>query len=94
MKTPIRTEFLDRSSYRQRRFRDAARWLPIFAAVLMMLPLMWPRKTRGQRLSCRGVIYVFGIWVLLVALAFLLSRVLRFSEALEGDGERSGWGEK
>lgn len=92
MKTPIRTEFLDRSSYRQRRFRDAARWLPIFAAVLMMLPLMWPRETPDQSLTSSGIIYVFCLWVLLVALAFLLSRVLRFSEALDGDGERSGWG--
>jgi hypothetical protein len=55
-----------------------------------MLPLMWPRETPDQSLTSSGIIYVFGLWVLLVALAFLLSRVLRYSEAL--DGERSGWG--
>ncbi|WP_044043316.1 hypothetical protein [Octadecabacter antarcticus] len=90
MKPPTRTEFLDRDSYRQRRFRDAARWLPILAAVLMLLPLMWPRDTPDQSLTSSGIIYLFGLWVFLVALAFLLSRVLRFSEALDGDGGRSG----
>lgn len=92
MKPPTRTEFLDRDSYRQRRFRDAARWLPILAAVLMLLPLMWPRDTPDQSLTSSGIIYLFGLWVFLIALAFLLSRVLRFSEALDGDGGRSGRG--
>jgi hypothetical protein len=89
MKKLGRTEFLDRGSYRQRRFRDAACWLPILAAVLMLLPLMWPRETADQSLTSSGIIYLFGLWVLLVVLAYLLSRVLRFSEALDGDEERS-----
>ena len=92
MKPPSRTEFLDRSSYRQRRFRDAARWLPIFAGVLMLLPLMWPSDTPDQSQTSSGIIYLFGLWAFLVALAFVLSRVLRSSEALDGNGAPSGWG--
>lgn len=78
-KPPIRrTEFLERESYRQRRYRDAARVIPFFGAVLMMLPLMWPRDTS---LTSSGMIYLFGLWFVLVIFAFVLSRVLRFETA-------------
>jgi len=70
-----RIEFLERKSYRQRRFRDAARVIPLFAAVLMMLPLMWPRDSS---LTSSGMLYLFGLWVLLVLFAFVLSRMLQF----------------
>lgn len=73
-----RTEFLERSSYRQRRLRDAARMLPLFAAVLMLLPLMWPRSAADQSLTSSGIYYLFGLWVVLVLIAFVLSRLLRF----------------
>ena len=92
MKLPSRTEFLDRSSYRQRRFRDAARWLPIFAGVLMLLPLMWPHETPDQSQTSNGIVYLFGLWVILVVLAFVLSRVLRLSESLDGNDAPNGWG--
>ena len=74
-----RVEFLDRAGYRQRRFRDAASLLPVVAAVLMILPLMWPRGTPEQSLTSSGMIYLFGLWFVLIILAFGLSRVLRFS---------------
>lgn len=87
---PRRVEFLERSSYRQRRFRDAARMIPIFAAVLMMLPLMWPRESPDQSLTSSGIIYLFGLWFVLVVLAFWLSRILQFTggggEAIMDDG--------
>lgn len=73
-----KVEFLERETYRQRRFRDAARMLPVFAAVLMFLPLMWPRDDAGQSLTSSGMIYLFGLWVVLVAVSFALSRVLKF----------------
>lgn len=85
-KPPIRrTEFLERKSYRQRRYRDGARVIPLFGAVLMMLPLMWPR---GESLTSSGMIYLFGLWFVLVILAFVLSRVLRF-ETAEDAGDAS-----
>lgn len=78
MKPPVHIEFLERESYRQRRFRDAARFVPVFGAVLMILPLMWPREDADQSLTSSGMVYLFGLWVVLVIIAFALSRVLRF----------------
>ncbi|WP_281984209.1 hypothetical protein [Thalassorhabdomicrobium marinisediminis] len=85
-----RTEFLDRGSYRQRRLRDAARLMPVLGAVLMALPLMWPRDRPDQSLTSSGIIYLFGLWAILVVLAFMLSRLLRYGAAAApgGDAER------
>ena len=88
MAKSTRITFLERSNYRQRRFRDAARWLPVFAVVLMLLPLMWPRDGADQSLTSSGMIYLFGLWVLLVVIAFVLSRVLRISSSLDADDAR------
>ncbi|MEN8919067.1 MAG: hypothetical protein ABF254_10790 [Octadecabacter sp.] len=86
---PTRTEFLERSSYRQRRIRDGARLLPIVALVLMVLPLMWPRNSPEQSLTSSGIIYIFGLWMLLVVAAFLLTRVLRFSDPTRDEEART-----
>lgn len=75
-----RVEFLDKRSYRQRRVRDAARILPLFAFVLMMLPLMWPRAQADQSLTSSGIVYLFGLWAALVVAAFAISRVLRMDD--------------
>lgn len=83
-----RVEFLDRAGYRQRRFRDAASLLPVVAAVLMMLPLMWPRETSDQSLTSSGMIYLFGLWIVLICAAFGLARVLRFSDTSSGPDAR------
>ena len=83
-----RIEFLERDSYRQRRVRDAARMVPIFAAVLMLLPLMWSRKTPEQSLTSSGIYYIFGLWIVLIVVSFFLSRVLRFVSA-EGDAQEA-----
>ncbi len=81
-----RVEFLDRSAYRQRRFRDAASLLPVIAAVLMILPLAWPRDTQTQGLTSDGMIYLFVLWIMLVLAAFGLSRVLRFPDTKSAGG--------
>ena len=92
MNKPTRTEFLERGSYRQRRIRDGARLLPIVALVLMVLPLMWPRSAPDQSLTSSGIIYIFGLWLLLILIAFLLSRVLRFSDPARDVEARSSRG--
>lgn len=84
-----RVEFLERGSYRQRRLRDAARLLPMFAGVLMILPLMWPRDTSDQSLTSNGMMYMFGLWLALIVIAFALSRVLKF-DATEQGGKDAG----
>lgn len=89
MTQPKRTEFLERSSYRQRRIRDGARFLPIVALVLMVLPLMWPRNEPDQSLTSSGILYIFGLWIALVLAAFLLSRVLRLSDPSRDDEAHS-----
>jgi hypothetical protein len=53
--------------------------LPLFAAVLMLLPLMWPRDAAHQSLTSSGMYYLFGLWIVLAVIAFVLSRVLQFS---------------
>lgn len=79
MAAKARIEFLERKRYRQRRLRDAARMLPIFATVLMFLPLMWPREATGQSQTSDAVIYIFVLWTALIIISFLLSRLLELS---------------
>ena len=81
--------FLERRSYRQRRLMDAARLLPLLAAVLWGVPLLWPRGgTEGAVSMSTAIRYLFGVWVVLAVLAFLISRKLADDgEGAPGDGE-------
>jgi hypothetical protein len=88
MKPPARIEFLERDNYRQRRFRDAAHFVPVFGAVLMLLPLMWPREATDQSLTSSGMIYLFGLWIVLIFIALALSRALRFE--VQKDDKETG----
>ncbi len=75
MKEP-KPVFLERKGYRNRRLMDAVRLLPILGLGLWMVPLMWrlPGTDDGQETTSIGdaLIYIFGIWALLVLGAFLL----------------------
>jgi len=82
-----RPVFLARRSYRQRRLGDAARLLPLAAGVLMILPLLW-RGPGGDPGTATVMIYIFGLWVVLVALTALISRHLRANEPEAGDTDR------
>lgn len=72
--------FLERRSYRQRRLMDAARLLPVLAALLWLVPLLWP-QSGGQAQVDSGapvttssaILYIFGVWTLLAIIAFVLS---------------------
>lgn len=61
--------FLARPSYRRRRLRDAARLLPVFGILFLILPLLWSAPGDGPRDTGGDLIYFFGVWVLLVAMA-------------------------
>ncbi|MBB95236.1 MAG: hypothetical protein CML68_11650 [Rhodobacteraceae bacterium] len=71
--------FLERRSYRRRRMMDAARVLPIIGAILFMVPLLWSQPDLGDPgvPMSMAVVYVFGLWALLILVAGLLSRSAR-----------------
>lgn len=78
-KPPI---FLERSGYRQRRMMDALRLLPVLGALLWLLPLFWPTEAvvsgaGGIVTMSAAMIYVFGVWGVLIVISFALRRVLR-----------------
>lgn len=66
--------FLERESYRQRRTTDAARLLPFLGFLALGLPVLWGGE--GGRFTSVGMIYLFGVWVVLIAVALLLARRL------------------
>ena len=68
--------FVARGTYRQRRLRDAARILPVFGAILVCFPLLWPRDGDDAALTSSAVIFIFGSWLLLIVLAAILARVI------------------
>ncbi|SER00313.1 hypothetical protein [Thalassovita taeanensis] len=78
------TLFLERRSYRLRRVMDAARMLPVIGAMLWGVPLLWaaPGGDHGVSTS-RAMLYVFGVWIVLSAVALFLS--LWLNEGAEGD---------
>ncbi|MBR9840305.1 MAG: hypothetical protein GYB50_20785 [Rhodobacteraceae bacterium] len=82
--------FLERQSYRRRRVNDAARVLPFIGTLLWVIPLLWPENGAAVR-SSSAIIYLFGVWGLLVLGAGLLSWRLSV-QAREGDPERDGAG--
>ncbi len=82
MKEPSNTVFLERKSYRKRRMMDAARVLPLVGVVLVLIPLFWSRGDGG---TSAALIYYFGVWLLLIVVAAVLSRRLGDVDAETGD---------
>lgn len=73
-----RPVFLARSSYRQRRLRDAARVLPLVGVVAFLIPLLWLRRAGAEPAATSSVLlYLFGCWLLLIVATFVLSRRIR-----------------
>lgn len=77
MKPPRSPEFLARESYRMRRLMDAARLLPVFGLLLFLLPILRLSPASEAPPTAAEAVYLFAIWVALIALAFVLSLVLR-----------------
>jgi len=71
--------FLQKRSYRRRRMMDAVRLLPFAGLLLWMLPIFWPLEPeRGVAVAgSTAVIYVFGVWVFLIAVSMGLWMFLR-----------------
>lgn len=84
MAKPQRALFLERRTYRRRRLADLARLLPVIGLVLLMVPLLWDEGSGGMPTS-RAIIWIFGVWVALVAIsAWLASR--RLETELDSQG--------
>ena len=62
---------------------DAARLLPVLGLLLWAVPLLWPSGDAPAVRSSGALIYIFGIWALLVCATFLLS--LRLGMRLKED---------
>lgn len=82
--------FLERASYRQRRLGDAARCLPLLGSVLWLIPLLWQRDTDAAQSQPQagGLVYIFGVWVVLIVLAAVLARVLPDTDPPTGPAAR------
>lgn len=74
---PKPPQFLERSSYRLRRLMDAARVLPVFGLILLLLPLMRDQSATGEGSVATEAVYLFGVWLGLVLIAFGMSLGLR-----------------
>jgi len=83
MAPPLQPLFLARANYRKRRWRDGARLLPIFGAVLLLVPLLWPWSAR---VMVAHWLFIFVVWAGLIALAALVSRRVHDGEGI-GDRE-------
>lgn len=69
--------FLERKSYRQRRLRDAIRVLPILGTVLWFIPLMWTHEDGTATSNAQAMLYIFGVWIVLIVMSALITRALR-----------------
>jgi hypothetical protein len=75
--------FLERQTYRMRRLMDAVRLLPLLGVALWMVPLMWPlpEAESGGIAMSTALRYLFGVWLLLVVMRWLLWRKTRVQAA-------------
>jgi hypothetical protein len=89
MRRPRAPMFLERRSYRRRRLGDAARLVPVFGLVCILLPILWAPGTTGvARLTAWEGVYLFVIWAALIGIAAILSRALTAADTPPGpDGE-------
>ena len=61
--------FLERRSYRRRRLLDGLKLLPVVAAWIFMLPLLWPEvsvEDETPKQMSAALIYVFGAWFVMI----------------------------
>ena len=71
--------FLARSSYRKRRKMDALKMLAFLGAILWLIPAIWPSSPVGETepvLMSRALLYIFGVWSVLIVLSVVLTRDL------------------
>ena len=75
---PERPLFLERASFRRRRLGDAARVLPVLAAITVLLPVWWLPVAFS---FATGMLALFGFWAVLILSVRLLHRALIRADA-------------
>ncbi|MEM1065205.1 MAG: hypothetical protein AAF771_01935 [Pseudomonadota bacterium] len=87
MSTPREPVFLARESYRRRRLRDAARFLPFLAVFVFCIPMLFGPEA-GTAMT---KVFLFFAWLTLIAVSFALSRRLATDiDVQQGDGPDDG----
>ncbi|MEO0930056.1 MAG: hypothetical protein AAFY14_05320 [Pseudomonadota bacterium] len=84
MNTPPKPAiFLERTSYKQRRLTDAVRLLPFLGLVLWAIPLLWGAEDEAGPSNADALLYVFGVWVLLIGLSAIIIGRLQDDDAVQ-----------
>ena len=69
--------FLERGTYRRRRMMDAVKLIAFLGVGLWMVPVLWPHGQAGDGVSMsRALLYIFGVWIVLIGLSAWLVRSL------------------
>ncbi len=84
--------FLERETYRRRRLLDAARVLPVLGIALWLVPLLWPEAPEDGVPMSVALVYVFGVWALLILCAFLFGLKVRTRHGEDAPVPRQGGG--
>ncbi|MCH2095761.1 MAG: hypothetical protein MK160_11680 [Rhodobacteraceae bacterium] len=79
--------FLERQTYRRRRLVDAARLVPVLGLLLWLVPLLWPSEGDSRPAMSTAILYLFGVWIFLVVIKFLIARPLRSDPSDAQDGQ-------
>ncbi len=93
MTKPAPPLFLARKSYRRRRMMDAARLLPLAGIFALILPILWQPRLTPEPDTAFGLIYIFGVWALLIIAARGLARIIMQAPARDGTDEGPGDGD-
>lgn len=67
---------------------DAIRLVAVLGAGLWMIPLLWPSTGAPADQAVpmsRALLYVFGVWALLIGASYLLARGVRRMPDTSGD---------
>ena len=75
-----RPDFLEPGRYRLRRLLDAAIVVPVVGLVLWLFPIVRAPASSEELDTVWGIIYLFVVWIGLIAVSFYLSRGIKRAE--------------
>lgn len=66
---------------------DAARLLPLLGVFLVFLPILWRPAQSSEADTAGGGVYLFTVWLVLIAAALFLSRLLSAPPSQDASGD-------